>query len=87
MAVAGKIDLVAVEKYTNAFERIIQGYSNPIPTRGSVSFYETHPGACTPRSLYLESMNAQKSIKDLIACPLPMSADGPEPNHGQCTDR
>ena len=28
MAVAGKIDLVAVEKYTNAFERIIQGYSS-----------------------------------------------------------
>jgi hypothetical protein len=26
MAVAGKIDLVAIEKYTNSFERIIQGY-------------------------------------------------------------
>jgi hypothetical protein len=29
MAVAGKIDLVAIEKYTNAFERIIQGHSSP----------------------------------------------------------
>jgi len=28
MAVAGKIDLVAIEKYTNAFERIIQGHSS-----------------------------------------------------------
>ncbi len=31
MAVAGKIDLVAIEKYTNAFERIIQGHSFPAP--------------------------------------------------------
>jgi hypothetical protein len=30
MAVAGKIDLVAIEKYTNAFERIIQGHSSPV---------------------------------------------------------
>jgi hypothetical protein len=31
MAVVGKIDVVAIEKYTNAFERIIQGHSSLAP--------------------------------------------------------
>lgn len=34
-------------------------------TRGSVPFYETYPGTYPPRSLYLESHNAQKSTKEL----------------------
>lgn len=34
-------------------------------TRGSVPFYETYPGTYPPRSLYLESVAAQKPIKEL----------------------
>ncbi|SRR6266478_76537 len=34
-------------------------------TRGSVPFFETYPGSYPPLSLYVESMNAQKTIKEL----------------------
>jgi hypothetical protein len=34
-------------------------------TRGSVPFYETYPGAYPPRTLYMETLNPQKTIKEL----------------------